>query len=56
VSQYCHRLPEIKNNLEKEYQLKKIGFEICQEGSADPHFLNAMYVYNTMWAGCHGTE
>jgi len=56
VSQYCYRLPEIKKNLEKEYQMKKSGFEICQEGSADPHFLNAMYVYNTMWAACHGTE
>jgi len=56
VSHYCHRLPEIKNNLEKEYQLKKVGFEICQQGSVDPHFLNAMYVYNTMWAACHGTE
>ena len=56
VSHSCHRLPEVKKNLEKEYQLKKAGFEICQQGSAEPHFLNAMYVYNTMWAACHGTE
>ncbi len=56
VAHYCHRLPEIKKKLEKEYLLKKLGFEICQQGSVDPHFLNAMYVYNTMWAACHGTE
>jgi hypothetical protein len=56
VSHSCHRLPEVKKNLEKEYQLKKVGFEVCEEGSAEPHFLNAMYVYNTMWAVCHGIE
>jgi len=56
VSHYCHRLPEIKNALEKEYQLKKAGFEICEQGSPEPHFLNAMYVYNTMWAVCHDTN
>jgi hypothetical protein len=53
---YCHRLPEIKEAIEKEYQLKKIGFEVCQQGSADGQFLNAMYVYNTMWAACHDVE
>lgn len=56
VSHYCHRLAKIKKNLEKEYQLKKLGFEICRQGSPDPHFLNAMYVYNTMWAACYETQ
>lgn len=56
VSHYCHRLAEVKKNLEKEYRLKKLGFEICQQGSPDTHFLNAMYVYNTMWASCHETQ
>lgn len=56
VSHYCHRLAEIKKNLEREYQLKKLGFEICRQGSPDAHFLNAMYVYNTMWAACHETQ
>ena len=56
VSEYCGDLAQIKKNLEKEYQLKKVGFEICRQGSPDAHFLNAMYVYNTMWAACHGME
>lgn len=56
ASQYCRHLSEIKKNLEKEYQLKKSGFEICRQGSPDTHFLNAMYVYNTMWAVCHDVE
>lgn len=49
---YCQRLPNIKVDLEREYDLKKVGFEITEQGSADTHFLNAMYVYNTMWAAC----
>lgn len=56
VSQQCFQLAEIKKNLEKEYQLKKAGFEICRQGTPDTHFLNAMYVYNTMWAACKGTD
>ena len=56
VPHYCYRLAEIKRNLEKEYHLKKAGFEVCQQGSPDAHFLNAMYVYNTMWAACHETD
>ena len=56
MSQYCGRLAQIKKNLEKEYQLKKLGFEVTQQGSPDAHFLNAMYVYNTMWASCHSAE
>jgi len=56
VSQNCYDLAHIKKNMEKEYQLKKAGFEICQQGSPDTHFLNAMYVYNTMWAACNGTD
>lgn len=56
VSQYCGRLADIKKDLEKEYQLKKLGFEATQQGSPDAHFLNAMYVYNTMWASCHSAE
>jgi len=56
VSQNCHYLAEIKKNMEKEYKLKKAGFEICQQGSPGAHFLNAMYVYNTMWAACNGTD
>ncbi len=56
VSNYCHRLAEIKKNLEKEYDLKKAGFEISQQGSPEAHFLNAMYVYNTMWAACNGND
>lgn len=56
VNQYCGRLAEIKKDLEKEYQLKKLGFEVTQQGSPDANFLNAMYVYNTMWASCHSTD
>ena len=56
ITHYCQRLAEIKKRLEKEYELKKAGFEITQQGSPDAHFLNAMYVYNTMWAACHGTD
>lgn len=56
ISQQCYRLAEIKENIGKEYQLKKQGFEICKQGSPDIHFLNAMYVYNTMWAVCKGTD
>jgi hypothetical protein len=56
VNYYCTRLPEIKQSLEKEYQLKKLGFEASDQGSPDTHFLNAMYVYNTMWAACNGTN
>lgn len=56
VTTYCHDLEEIKASLEKEYELKKAGFEICLQGSPDPHFLNAMYVYNTLWAVCSGTR
>jgi len=52
VTHYCHDLTAIKKALEKEYQLKKAGFEVCEQGSPDAHFLNAMYVYNTMWAAC----
>jgi hypothetical protein len=48
----CSRLAEIKKGLEKEFRLKKLGFEISQQGSPDYHFLNAMYVYNTLWAAC----
>jgi Tfp pilus assembly protein PilV len=53
VDQQCYRLSEIKKNIEKEYQLKRTGFQVSQQGDADTHFLNAMYVYNTMWAACH---
>lgn len=53
VSHYCRQLPAIKRNLEKEYQCKQVGFEITRQGSPDAHFLNAMYVYNTMWASCN---
>jgi len=56
VSQSCYRLADIKKNLEKEYQLKTAGFRICQQGSPDSHFLNAMYVYNTLWSACNGSE
>ena len=56
VNQNCHWLIEIKKNIEKEYQLKIKGFEITQQGSPDAHFLNAMYVFNTMWAACNDTE
>ena len=52
VTSYCHRLDEIKTGLEKEYQFKTAGFESSGQGSPDAHFLNAMYVYNTMWAAC----
>ena len=52
LSHYCRRLPSIKQNLEKEYNYKQAGFEVTEQGSPDTHFLNAMYVYNTMWASC----
>lgn len=53
LNQQCYRLAEIKKSLEKEYQLKRTGFKVSRQGDADTHFLNAMYVYNTMWAACH---
>ena len=56
TSQNCHRLTEIKKNIEKEYQLKIKGFEITLQKAPDTHFVNAMYVFNTMWAACHGTD
>lgn len=52
ITHYCNSLADIKKDLEKEYRLKKAGFEVCMQGSVEPHFLNAMYVYNTMWAAC----
>lgn len=52
VAGFCHRLEEIKVGLESEYRLKTAGFASTAQGSPDAHFLNAMYVYNTMWASC----
>jgi len=52
----CHQLADIRAALEKEYQLKQAGFAICRQGSPDSHFLNAMYVYNTLWASCHEAD
>ena len=52
VTNYCQQLSDIKLNLEKEYKMKKVGFNISEQGVPDTHFLNAMYVYNTMWAAC----
>ena len=52
VEQCCHKLISIKKNIEKEYRLKQEGFSACKQGNPDVHFLNAMYVYNTMWAVC----
>jgi len=56
VREHCYRLSEIKRAIEKEYERKRIGFEVTNQGSADTHFLNAMYVYNTMWAACHDPD
>ena len=56
VTHYCGQLGVIKKNIEKEYRMKKAGFEICKQGSPEAHFLNAMYVYNTIWAVCHDTQ
>jgi len=56
VEQCCHKLTDIKKNIEKEYRLKQKGFSACQQGNPDVHFLNAMYVYNTMWAVCHEVD
>lgn len=56
IESYCYKLPEIKKNMEKEYQMKKDGFAACEQGLPDSHFLNAMYVYNAMWAACHPVE
>jgi len=53
IENYCYKLPEIKKKLEKEYRMKTEGFAATDQGSPDSHFLNAMYVYNTMWAACH---
>lgn len=53
IRRQCFRLPEIKRNLEKEYALKRAGFQVSRQGDPDSHFLNAMFVYNTMWALCH---
>jgi len=52
----CRRLGEIRKGLEKEYSFKEKGFAITQQGSPESHFLNAMYVYNTLWATCHVPE
>jgi len=56
VGHYCNQLGDIKKNLEKEYEMKKAGFDVCKQGNPDVHFLNAMYVYNTLWAACHEAE
>ena len=56
VNQCCYQLSSIKRNLEKEFMLKQLGFEACRQGSPETHFLNAMYVYNTIWAACKGTK
>lgn len=56
IENYCYKLPEIKKNMEKEYRMKVKGFEITNQGSPDSYFLNAMYVYNTMWAACNPSE
>ncbi len=53
IASYCHKLPEIKKHIEKEYRLKVDGFAATEQGSPDQHFVNAMYVYNTMWASCN---
>jgi hypothetical protein len=53
VENHCYRLADIKENMEKEYRLKIEGFAAARQGSPDSHFLNAMYVYNTMWAACN---
>ena len=56
IEQSCHKLIDIKKNIEKEYRLKQKGFTACQQGTADVHFLNAMYVYNTMWSACNDVD
>jgi hypothetical protein len=56
MGENCRQLAEVKKNLESEYKLKRAGFEVCQQGSPDTHFLNAMYVYNTMWAACNDAD
>ena len=56
VTHYCNRLKEIKAGIEREYMLKKAGYEATEQGSPDAHFLNAMYVYNTMWAACREAD
>lgn len=53
IENYCYKLPEFKKNIEKEYRMKTEGFDATDQGSPDSHFLNAMYVYNTMWAACN---
>ena len=53
---YCRQLSHIKQNMEKEYHSKQLGFQATNQGSVDGHFLNAMYVYNTMWASCHDSD
>ena len=56
IENHCYKLPEIKKNIEKEYRMKAEGFAATEQGSPDSHFINAMYVYNTMWAACHPDE
>ncbi|MBS3758026.1 MAG: hypothetical protein KGY61_05135 [Desulfobacterales bacterium] len=56
IENYCYKLPEIKKNLEKEYRMKMEGFAAADQGSPDSYFMNAMYIYNTMWAACHPNE
>jgi len=56
IENHCYKLADIKKNLEKEYRMKVEGFAATEQGSPDSHFLNAMYVYNTMWAACHPNE
>lgn len=56
IENYCYKLAEIKKNMEKEYRMKNEGFEVTEQGSPDSLFLNAMYVYNTMWAACNPME
>ena len=56
IEQCCHKLIDIKKNIEKEYRLKQKGFAACKQGNPDTHFLNAMYVYNTIWAVCNEVD
>lgn len=56
LRQSCSNLTEIKNNIGREYRLKIKGFDVTQQGSPDADFGNAMRVYNTIWAACHGVE
>lgn len=52
----CQDLTGVKQEIIKEYNLKRDGFDICNWESPDELFVRATNVYNYMWACCNPPE